>query len=229
MASLVAIRILLVNCPNLALEEAGPAGKLIVHRAIDGNSAVQHCNQHDYRLALIQLPLSDLNPKHLMYYLRQKAESKCHATSVIVIADAKDQALIHEGLQAGVNDYLIAPVSRERLEAVLARFGEFAERKEIKLMIKARIDLPTGDRPFFTQTLNLSRRGLLLLTEKEMLIGAPLELQFNLPGDSRPIKASALIVREAEERKNQKGRVYGVHFTHLDPDDRLRIGDFTRK
>lgn len=229
MVSLAAIRILLINCPNLAIEEAGPPGKIIVHRAADGNSASQHCIQHDYRLALVQLPLPDLSPTHLMYYLRQKSESKCKETSVIAIAEAKHQALIHEGLKAGVNDYLIAPVSRERLEAVLARFGEFAERKEIKLMLKARIDLPTGDRPFFTQTINLSRRGLLLLTDKEMMIGAPLELQFNLPGDSRPIKASAVIVREAEERRNVKGRVYGVHFTHLETDDRLRIGDFTRK
>ena len=229
MASLAAIRILLINCPNLAIEEAGPAGKLIVHRAVDGNSAVQHCNQHAYRLVLMQLPLPDLGPQNLMYYLREKSESKCHEASVIAIAEAKDQSLIHEGLKAGVNDYLIAPVSRERLEAVLARFGEFAERKEIKLMIKARIDLPTGDRPFFTQTLNLSRRGLLLLTDREMMIGAPLDLQFSLPGDPRPIKAAGLIVREAEERKNQKGRVYGVHFTHLDSEDRLRIGDYTRK
>ena len=228
MASIAAIRILLINCPDLDIEAAGPSGKMIVERAGDGNSAVRQCDQHEYRLVLMQLPLPDLSPKHLMYYLRQRSESKCRETSVIAIAEAKDQALIHEGLTAGVNDYLIAPVSRERLEGVLARFGEFAARKEIKLMLKARIDLPGSDRPFFTQTLNLSRRGLLLLTDREMMIGAPLELQFSLPGDPRPIKASVVIVREAEERKNVKGRVYGAHFTHLDPDDRLRIGDFTR-
>ena len=118
-----AIRILLVNCANLAIEEAGPSGKLIVHRATDGTSAAEHCAQHEYRLALVQLPLPDLTPKHLMYYLRQRVESKCHKTSVITIAEAKDQALIHEGLKAGVNDYLIAPVSRERLEAVLSQIG----------------------------------------------------------------------------------------------------------
>ncbi len=227
--TLQAIRVLVVNCPELTIEEAGLHPKMIVHRAADGRSMAGKCKEYDYRMILLQLPLPDLAPKDCAYYIRQQPETKCKETSVVAIAGAKDQALIHEGMKAGLNDYMVAPVSRDRLEAAFARFGDYAQRREVKLMLKARVDLPGMERPFFGQTLNLSRRGLLLVADREMLIGAPIELQFNLPGDPRPVKVAGMIVREAGERKQAKGKVYGVHFTHLEPPDRLRIADFARK
>lgn len=224
-----AIRVLLVNCPTLSLEEPGRQQQLIVHRASDGSAVGQKTREYDYRMLLVQLPLPDLSPKDLMYYVRSQPGTLCKETSVIAIAAPSDQALIHQGLKAGMNDYMVAPVSRERLEAIFSRFGDYAERREVKLMLKAKVELPGQDKPFFAQTLNLSRRGLLVVTDRELMTGAPLDLQFTLPGDPRPVRASGAVVREAGERKLVKGRVYGVHFTHIDPDDRLRVADFSRK
>jgi CheY-like chemotaxis protein len=226
--STVSVRMLLINCPNISLEESDTQHKIITHRAADGHSAVAHTRQTDYRLILALLPLSDLGPRDLMAYVRNDTQSQCKETSVVVIAEAKDQKLIHEGLKAGVNDYLVAPVSREKLEGILAKFGEYAKRREIRLMLKARVDMPSLDKPFFCQTVNLSRRGLLLISDRELMMGMPLDLQFSLPGDPAPIKAAGVIMREAPERR-EKGHAYGVHFTHLDGTSKLKIADFTRR
>ena len=225
--STVSVRMLLINCPNISLEETSTQHKIVTHRAADGHSAILHTRQTDYRLILAMLPLSDLSPQDLMAYVRNDTQSQCKETSVVVIAEAKDQKLIHEGLKAGVNDYLVAPVSREKLEAMLAKFGEYAARRVIRLMLKARVDMPSLDKPFFCQTVNLSRRGLLLISDRELLMGMPLELQFTLPGDPVAIKAAGVIMREAPERR-EKGHAYGVHFTHLDAASKLKIADFSR-
>ena len=219
--------VLLVNCAELDIEAAGtPERPVIATRVASGAEAAAQVQGAEYRLALVRFPLANCSPRDFVYYLRNAPGSRCRQTSIVALVDHREQKLIHEGLSAGVNDYLAQPVGGEDLSRMLAKFGQPAARRDAKLMLKAKIDLPLQDKPFFGQTLNVSSRGLLLACDRELMIGAPLDLQFSLPGVPEPVTASSVIIREANERK-VRGRAYGVTFVHVDPKSQLRLDGFT--
>ena len=218
--------VLLVNCAELAIENAAGPDRLVrATRVIAGATAAAYAREAEFRLALVRFPLQDYSPKDFVYYLRNAPGSRCRQTSIVAIVDHREQKLIHEGLSAGVNDYLAQPVGDEDLSRMLAKFGQPAARRDAKLMLKAKIDLPLQDKPFFGQTLNLSSRGLLLACDRELMIGAPLDLQFSLPGVPEPVTASSVIMREASERK-VRGKAYGVAFVHVDAKSQSRLDGF---
>ena len=92
--SSVSVRMLLVNCPDLSLEEGNSHHTIVTHRAADGHSAVTHLRKSDYRLMLVMLPLSDLGPQDLMAYVRNDPQSQCKETSVVVIAEADRKSVV---------------------------------------------------------------------------------------------------------------------------------------
>lgn len=227
MKSHKATSVLLVNCAELAIEKAAAPGRTVhATRTATGITAAAKARESEYRLALVRFPLLDYSPKDFVYYLRNAPGSRCKQTSIVAIVDHRDQKLIHEGLNSGVNDYLAQPVGGEDLSRMLAKFSDQPARREAKLMLKAKIDLPLQDKPFFGQTLNLSSRGLLLACDRELMVGAPLDLSFSLPGDPEPVTASSVIIREASERK-VRGKAYGVTFVHVDPKSQARLDGFT--
>lgn len=219
------ISILLVNCPDLSLECVDDMPLRVDRVAGVGETAVA-ASKREYRIVIARLPLQDRSPKDLIYFLRSAPGAQCRSSSVIALVPPRNPAAVHAALGAGMkDDYLTDPAQPGELRRLVAKYANPPTRRDVRLMLRAKVDLPLQDRPFFGQSLNLSRSGVLMALDRELPMGAPIEMQFTLPGDPRPLKAHSVVTREARERK-VKGRAYGMQFTHVEPRDHSRLAEF---
>jgi len=225
-ASILVPRCLLVNCPDLPLETVRAGPQLLVTRPKNGQEASGLLYATVFRLIVAQLPIPDLSTAEFVAAVRNPRGRNKDAALVLIATPGGGEGGGARALK-GVNELLIAPVSRDRLASVVERFGDIAERKEARILVRARNEMKPGEKQFLGQAHNLSRTGMLLSLDRPLPIGTPLELQFAVPGQSKAIKCSALIVRGALERRIT-GHAYGVHFTVLEDADRLTIADFCR-
>lgn len=223
-ASILVPRCLLVNCPDLPLETVRAGPQLLVTRPKDAGEASGLLYATIFRLIIAQLPIPGMSTSEFVAAVRNPRGRNNEAALVLIAVPGGGDGGGARALK-GVNELLFAPVSRDRLAAVVERFGDIAERKDVRILVRARNEMKPADKQFLGQAHNLSRTGMLLSLDRPLPLGTPLELQFAIPGQSKVIKCSALIARGALERRIT-GHAYGVHFTLLEDADRLSIADF---
>ncbi len=225
-ASIVVPRCLLVNCPELDLDQVRTGPQLLATRATSAREAVGLLYASPFRLILVRFPMPDMSAGEFVRNVRGNPGSRNKESSLVVIATPGEGGGEARALK-GVNELLLHPVSRERLAAVVERFADVAPRRAVRMILRVRNELKPGDKLFFGQAFEVSFTGMLISLDRPLEIGVPLEVQFSLPGDSRVFKVPAMIVRGAME-KRITGHAYGVRFTALSDSDRLRLADFCK-
>ena len=218
---------LLVNCPEMTLDGVRSGAQMMVNRAASADAAITHILTKAFRLIVVQFPLAGMSVGDLVNHVRNHQASKCPDAALIVIASPGQAIVKNEKEMQGINEVLLAPVSREKLAAAVERYVNVAPRRDFRTLAKIRQELKPLEKQILGQILNLSPSGMLLSLDRPLPIGTPLEVLFSLPGDTRPLKTSASIVRGAME-KRITGHAYAALFTFMSPTDNLRLHDFCR-
>jgi c-di-GMP-binding flagellar brake protein YcgR len=100
-----------------------------------------------------------------------------------------------------------------------------AARSAARLLVQLHARVGEGSFKRVAQTANISETGMLLSGAPELPLKSKLELEFELPGDSRPIQAIAEVVRHASpEVENLTG--IGVRFIEMSSEAAERLQDF---
>jgi hypothetical protein len=225
--SIVVPQCLLVNCPELTLDGVRTGSQLMINRVATGDAAITQILTKSFRLILVRFPLAGLTVGDLVSNVRRHSASKNKEAALLVIATPGGAVIKSEKEMAGINELLLEPVSRDKMSAAVERCINVAPRREHRTLLKIRQELKPQEKPLLGQSLNLSPTGLIFSIDRPLPIGTPVEVVFNLPGDPRPLKTSASIVRGAMERR-LTGHAYAAQFTFMSPTDQLRLHDFCR-
>jgi c-di-GMP-binding flagellar brake protein YcgR len=111
----------------------------------------------------------------------------------------------------------------------IRRIKPFDRRRNIRLNVSCLAKYSVGGSAksgaTLTNLVNLSEMGALVVTfDKQLFPKTKIELQFQLPGASKPVAAQGEVVRSSQRKRN----IYlaGVQFQNLKDDARRIILDF---
>lgn len=77
-------------------------------------------------------------------------------------------------------------------------------------------------------SLNISRRGVFLVTDQPKPIGTPVRLSIEVGGDGKRVDVSGIVIHEASEAHDHRPRGVGIFLTKVPPEwdtlcDRLEL------
>ncbi len=177
-----------------------------------------------HRLNKMDLILADLNTPdmpgdELAREIRKTPDLK--HVSIIMITSLR-RADLERCATCGANDYITRPIDSRRLLEKVAWLIDVHERKDLRVLIKARVIGSFGQEPFFGSTCNVSVSGLLLETEKILARGDEISTSFFIP-DIERITARGLVVRVVRQERMFH---YGIRFLNLQERDKRTIDDY---
>ncbi len=178
---------------------------------------VHLANKMDLILADLNIP--DMPGDELAMEIRKKPSLK--HVSIIMITSLK-KADLERCVTCGANDYITRPIDSRKLLEKVAWLIDVRERRDLRVLIKARVVGAFGREPFFGTTHNISVSGLLLETEKILARGDEISSSFFIP-DLERISARGLVVRIARQERLFR---YGIRFLDLSERDKAIIDEY---
>lgn len=142
----------------------------------------------------------------------------------MMLAVPAGQPRLEEVLAAGINDLILAPFPPEELLDKARRLTVIPARRELNTL--ARVRDPRAEGPVQGgKTLNVSSNGILVETESPLVIGRTVDIEFFLPDDAEPVRATGRVVRRTTEL-DLLHPAYGVRFVEMSERDEGRIEAF---
>jgi len=131
---------------------------------------------------------------------------------------------MEEVLVAGINDVILAPFPPDELLDKARRLTVIPARRELNT--PARVHDPNAGGPVQGgKTLNVSSNGILMEAESPLVIGRTVELEFFLPDDPEPVRATGRVVRRTMEL-DLLHPAFGIRFVEMPEKDQARIEAF---
>lgn len=150
--------------------------------------------------------------------LREKAHWR--AVSMLLVVPAGLPHL-EEALVPGINDFMLAPFPADELLDKTSRLTLIPARRELNTI--ARVTSEGSVK--LGKMLNVSSNGMLIEIETPIAIGRPVEVEFLLPEEARPLRASGKVVRRTNELDHFHP-AFGIRFTEISEVDQVRIDGF---
>ena len=127
---------------------------------------------------------------------------------------------------AGANACLRKPIRKSELDEKISTLLGISARREIRILVKIKLDAKAGSDFFIANTVDVSQTGLLFECDRALDIGNILESSFFLPVSSgfKRVVSNAEIVRAVpvEGKMNR----YGIKFTIFTEGGPHDIGEF---
>ena len=145
------------------------------------------------------------------------------AVPVVMLTTSDDDQTVREGFKAGITFFLGKPVKPARLRGLVesARGAALKERRRhVRIPFRTAVDCRFGAQTFKAQSVNLGGSGMAITPAGGLDEGQVLEVAFSLPGDARPLRLHAKVLRlEPPEEA-------AVEFVDLPPDERAALKNF---
>ncbi len=155
-----------------------------------------------YDAIIIAYPIEGMSAQRFLTGVRG-ATSACRAAAVLFLARAGAAEEAEEFLGHGVNRVVRADEPAERLRQEVSQVVGAAPRVALRILSRVRVQLALGPTTSLCQTENISSSGMLIRTETQVPIGAELEFELSMPGDSSPIRGRAEVVRQTAQRRER--------------------------
>ena len=101
-------------------------------------------------------------------------------------------------------------------------------RKSERAPIEVRVDYSTVDDFFSEFTQNINEGGMFIETESPAALDSLVQLQFNLPGQDEPVKATGRVVRVVPPGSAEASGM-ALEFEELDSATRARINEIVSR
>lgn len=152
-----------------------------------------------------------------------RSDGQLKNVSIIVTGDNSGESGAH-CLEAGANAFLPAPVDPVLLFSKVSELLLVPQRKDMRVLLRASIKGLEGETSFFAASQNISISGMMLETERSLVLGDRLTCSFNIAHSE--IRVSCTIVR-ADKVSSGRHR-YGVTFLNLDTKSLIIIENYVR-
>ena len=218
------LKILVVddNIPTLELITNVLATVGVNVRALgDSQEAATLVSKEKFDGIFLDLVMPKVDGFELADRIRQSARNR--RTPIVIVTGLEDKQTLRRAFAAGGTFFLQKPLSKDKLIHLLnsTRGAMLQERRRSKrIPLRTEVTCQVGTRQFTATSCNLNQSGILLEADGSLESGNPIQLSFQLPGQTRPIEATGVIVRLGDPQR------LAVEFTYISVSDRQRIGDF---
>lgn len=156
-----------------------------------------------------------------------KSDQSLRSTPVIIMTSSDNPNVVERCRQAGCNDVLHKPITREVLLNTCRKFiklpGWSGER--VKIDIPAKYG-ETADKPFSGLISDISVGGIFLEAEKLLPIDSVLYLEFQLSPNASPLQCQGRVtwVNRPLKHSNERGKQgMGIEFSNIKKLDLLAV------
>ncbi len=157
---------------------------------------------------------------------RARASGVNNRTPIVMLTGMTDVETMKRAFKAGATGFLGKPISRERIQSLLAAMGgpiSRERRRSARLAFRTKVECVRGDARagrFVAESLNIGEGGMLLEPSGGAEIGEQLTLEFRLPCADRTLRTSARVLRKEPEDR------IAVEFLDLAARDLVAIREY---
>ncbi len=196
-----------------------------VSTAATNDDIMTFCRSERPDLIIAKLGLRGRDSVELFGALRDSG--RLQKTAVIMIHDCKpgEAELAQE---CGADAVQRLPLNAEQLLKQAQLLLDIPLREAYRVLLSVKLEGKSCVKPFFCRSENISVTGLLFETDRTLELRDRVECSFFLPG-SRQLVVRGEIVRQISSPAGAGLRLYGVHFSALDPTVKAAIESFVGK
>jgi CheY-like chemotaxis protein len=133
-------------------------------------------------------------------------------TPIVIVTGRELADTMQRAFSAGGTFFLQKPVDRGKLQRLFSAVrGSLHQnrRRFIRIPLRISVLCRRGNSSFVAESVNISQEGMLLLVDGRLRAGDPMEVEFTLPAQTRPIRTPAIV-----KRVDESGRA-GIHFESM--------------
>ena len=219
----MARRVILVGPQAAALAEDRTAlgrADIVTLGAADAEAALLLHREQAAALIVVDLQLPDGGDR-LCRRVRSDPEMRQVSLLLLCPDDGPSQ---QRARSCGANGVLTLPVSREALDAELARLLEVPPRRCFRALLAVTVEGQAGGQAFFCSLRDLGVHGALIESSRALAVGDTLTCSFFLPGGAR-VTTDGSVVRVTPQRDVW---LAGVRFALLSRRDESAIAAFVK-
>jgi CheY-like chemotaxis protein len=168
----------------------------------DSREAALRINREKFDGVFVDARMPDPDGFELTKLVRESPSN--YGTPIIMLTGYNDVETMRKGFRAGVTFFLGKPLTQSRLYLLLRTIqgAMLIEKKRyIRLPIRIVVTYQAGSQVVRSESRDLSQGGMLLETAAGVAVGQELDVEFVLPGNTRPLKPRVQVVRlEAPDR-----------------------------
>lgn len=190
-----------------------------VLKATNGLDALRLAKSEKPDIVFLDLEMPVMNGIECCRFIKSDMEIK--DTPVVILTASFKEA---ECYASGCSSYLRKPVDETIFISEIKKFIPIKERTDPRVKVSMPINIKFKGTDNSGTVKNISRFGLLLITDSPFAIGSSLGLEFSLPDVKNRIKTKAIVVREA--RDESEGSGFGIRFFETSDKDQSAIDSF---
>jgi CheY-like chemotaxis protein len=198
-----------------------------VDRFPRAGSALELLSLVPFNVLIAGYPLPDIDAQEFLDAVRSSRCPSRRSPVLLLTPEAQlDEATVFIG--RGANRVVAVEKPGEELQRNISELLAVSPRRDVRAMVRMGVSLSSGKALEMGQTVNISRTGMLLVTEQQYPLGTNLSFEFHVDDDGRPIRGQAEVVRHTTpDRESSSG--IGIRFTDLDRDSEQRLYQYLEK
>lgn len=171
----------------------------------------------------------EINGLAILQHFKKQAHS-LHLPFVFTSVRSKPKNY-RELCQAGLDLFVEQPVPRHYFVEKIRSLLDQKMRDDNRMGFKGRLEFVYGDEKRQSDMQDMSKTGLLLLSEQPLDINCTIQMSFLLPAYKKPIKVDGTIVRAMSKIDGAvaSGYAYGVRFDKFLGDSQKRLESYISK
>jgi response regulator RpfG family c-di-GMP phosphodiesterase len=195
-----------------------------VMTALAGSDGLRQARDERPHLIIFGYDLFDMSAPEFCRLIREDFETR--GTSLLLVGDREHQQQSELCLSAGCNDVIYRPFAKRELDAKVQKLTQIPVRRQLRTITRIEVSLENNGRFILGRSVNVSSNGMLLEVERVLPGEGDLRIHFYLPGDARPLRVDAHVLRA--EFSGTMAR-YGVQFAGVSDEEKERIEQYVRR
>jgi CheY-like chemotaxis protein len=187
----------------------------------DARQAAESLATQRFDLFIVDARMPDIDGFELTRRIR--ASQPNSAAPIVMLTASDDGQTMREGFKAGITFFLGKPVKFAKLRGLVEAARGMAlkeRRRHVRIPFQTAVECRFGEHRFKAQSVNLGGSGMAFTPSGGLDEGQILELTFQLPGDARPLRLNAKVLRQ------EPPEGVAVEFVDLPPDERAALKNF---
>lgn len=167
----------------------------------DSRAAAQRIMQEKFDMVALDVNMPHLNGFELAGRVRGSPLNQ--TVPIFMFTACNDIATMRDGYAAGVTFYIVKPLSVAKLRGLFgaARGMMIQERRRyIRLPFEADVIFSVAGRRFKGRSVDLGQGGISLRGSCGLADGDIAEVEFSVPGESRPLNIMSKVIRTPDPR-----------------------------
>ena len=169
---------------------------LEVDHVARGEHGLLLAQQAAFELLVVRHPLPDMALGSFMSTVHEPG-ALCAATPILVLTDPERLDQTRAMLPGGVKQALSVKEPAKLLQEMASRLLGVSPRVAARIPVRLDVRVGGGTSRIACQSENVSANGLLLRCPGPYEVGTRMEFEYTLPGELRPVRGEAEVVRQS--------------------------------